>query len=298
MKKMLVVLAAALFACGGKDSSVDPTKTTFTYPAGHAPATSNETSAVSAGQTQLVGASGVGTADAATARDGIVSLADSVSFAGFGDSGLSGAVAGAPAQLHASGVAQSVVGHGMAALRGDEPASAMNWATCATVETGRITYDCHDTVTTTSGTITTNVTGTITRSVAGGTATYAWDLHVNVDTTGTIASGSGHDHATGSVAVTATTVVGSARSDWDVSTSVGAMSESFSFSHLADVNVVYDSGSSCVTSGTLEVRRVWTKQPAYAGGYDTHNYGLEITWTAPTSGTCGTVSVASGTENP
>lgn len=297
MKKMLVILAAALFACGGKDSSVDPTKTTFAYPAGHTPATPNETSAVSTSQTQLVGASGVGGTDAAVAKSGIVSVADSVSIAGFGDGGLTGAVAGVPTQLRASGVAQSVIGHGMAALRGDEPASVMDWATCATVETGRITYNCHDTVTASGETVTTSVTGTITRSAAGGTATYAWDLHIDANTSGT-ASGSAHDHATGSVAVTATTVVGSARSDWDVGVSVGAISESFSFSHLADVNVVYDSGSSCVTSGTLEARRVWTKQPTYADGRDTHNHGLKITWTAPTSGTCGTVSVALGTENP
>jgi hypothetical protein len=290
MKKMLVVLAAALFACGGKDSSVDPTKTTFTYGAGAAP-TTTESSAATSGQSAALGATtldnvSTGSAAGSLSSDSILTMPQDLGSTLMGNAGL----AQAPAPDRLTARTQQALAAGLSMMQGTPTADAIDYSTCITVTPGQITYACHDSQTANGATTTVGLNGTLTRTVSSGTATYVWDITASLSESDSTGTGSASNHYTGNLAITATTVVGTSRVDLDASASARGVSDSLTVSHLANVNVTY--ASDCITGGTLELRRVWVKKPQYVTGVDTNNYGVLFTWSG-----CGTVTVAWGTQN-
>lgn len=289
MKKTLfAALAATLAACGG-DGGIDPTKVTFTYPAGSTP-TSSEQFAVEDGVIAVHGAQ-ADTLDASSAdpngSGGLVS---------FGENVLESASSGQlqkPVAAAMQRTAQKYVGGALGRI---QPAYDPS---CITVVPGRITYDnCTEPLYLPEFGLeaTVTVNGSLTRTVSdAGVAVVNWGLTVR--TSGSMATDygpitfRGAGNYTGELTIDSTSIVGSSRSDTSSSASFQGTTDSEAVTYLTDYDVTYEASAGfCLSGGTIEVRRVWTKRPQGVDGDPYYaDVGLLLTFGSPA---CGDVTVA------
>lgn len=272
MRKPAAVLLVVLAACGGSDKA-DPAARAFTYGAAVTP-TAGESAAAAAGEDSTADGAALQAStagDPAAAGSSIVALPDVMAAEAWSTSTLA---------LQGS----TSTGRTLASLGG--PAAVMAYgfddAGCLTIVPGAsVTYaGC----TVTLGTGLVRVDGKITLSGP----TLGWDLTSRFTDAATGYSMSAAVHATGALTFGAATVTGQARSDTQATVTSGGMSVSAAYTTLADVALELQRDPFCVTGGTLELRRVWTKRPA--GAPSTGEYadqGLRFTWQG-----CGTVLVA------
>lgn len=296
MKKTILAAVAVLAACGGNGSTLDPNTVKFTYGAASTPAAgSPEASAATTGETALATAPAAPTTTDPALGDpnaaSIISLPEAMSSQLMGSS--------TTVMSAQTGAAQKALAVGMGRLT---PAGAgFDNPACVSVTPGVITYSgCKITVPNTTGaTETITVNGTVTRAVAGAVANVGWDLRTHFTSTDPSMTLALDMHQTGAIAITAPaittdpwTLVGSARSDTDVNVSANGMSVSASVTVLAgyDLQFVNDP-SFCVTGGTIELRRVWTKRPTGVTTAQVPDEGILFTWNG-----CGNVNVAWGTR--
>jgi hypothetical protein len=272
MKNRAAVLLVLLAACGGSDKTPDPAARTFTYGAAVTP-TATEAAAATAGEASTSDGTALQTStatDPATAGSSIVSLPDVMASEAWSSSSM--ALQGSPSTART-----------VATLGG--PAAVMAYGfddpSCLTIVPGAsITYSS---CTVTLGTGMVRVNGKIT--VSG--ATLGWDLTSRLDDATTGYSMTATVHATGALTFGATTVNGQARSDTSATVTGGGTTMSAAYTTLADVALELQRDPFCVTGGTLELRRVWTKRPAGAGSTGEYaDQGLKFTWQG-----CGTVLV-------
>ncbi len=95
-------------------------------------------------------------------------------------------------------------------------------------------------------------------------------------------------HQSGSIAVTATKISGKALSEFAGTVTNRGQSVSFGLATAALMDLTYQSSpTSCVTGGTLEVKRVWTQKPSGVSGAD--DAAVKLSWTG-----CNAVQIAHG----
>jgi hypothetical protein len=175
-------------------------------------------------------------------------------------------------------VTQQLLGApGVASLRAGTPAGKpvpQTFEDCVVVTTTSITFD--NCVTTSAGT--TSVTdGTFT--VLNGGADIAWELRIDV-----VSDSSGYHseillETAGNLSATATGFSGQFRSEIDVSLVGNGYSIAYGMSEAMIVDLSFASTTACVTSGTLEARRVWTQRPSGVPATSYPDRAVLIVWT-------------------
>jgi len=269
---MLAGLAGLVVGCGSSTSG--PPLKTYNYGAGSLPTGAQEFAATAAEDgfqgMSTAGSNVAGAMNGPTLGDTVanqISLATGSGLARSPDVSL-------PAAVKAGPVA-SAARSGMAgALR-----SPALQASCAVVGTNSVTYsNCTYDSAGFNGTL----NGTIT--VNGGTITWDITYTISISTQGV--SGNGHFHFSGNVTVTASTIVGSGRSEYVVHASGNGESIDVGQTTGFDANLQYATPF-CVTGGTLEIRRSMVVSGATSGSADG---GVKFTWSG-----CGQVTVAVGT---
>lgn len=270
-RSVLVGLVAVLAACGGEDKKADPASRTFQYGAATVP-TMTEAAAAEIGEGGTSDGAALqadATVDPATAGSSIMSLPDRMAAEAWSSSSLA---------LQASGLERTVAalgGPSAVTMAGfDDPA-------CVTLAPGLVTYSA---CTVALDTVVIRVDGRISRTGP----TLAWTLTTRMTASDPQYSTTITVDATGALAFGAADVTGRARSDTQATFSgPSTPSMRFAYTTLADLDLDFARDPFCVTGGTLELRRVWTKRPA--GAPTTGEYadqGLKFTWQG-----CGTVLV-------
>jgi hypothetical protein len=266
--------------CGGSgNSNWAPNLKTYNYGTPVA-ATTTQKAAASNAQTSIHSLSG-STASGQTAQAASApGLTDSI-----GEQALGALVANPEDPGAQSLTAERGAREGLAAIIAHSAGLAAHQDTalntnCAVISASTVTYN-NCTYSASGYSYTLN--GTIT--VASNTVTW------NVTFSGAL-SGSGYSYNyngawSGTVTITATTIVGDGRSAWVGHYSYGGTTVDYSYSLGIDLNLTYTSSPWCVTSGTLEVRRTvsWSGQ----GSSPLSNKGLKFTWSG-----CNQVLVAQG----
>jgi len=250
LRNLSIGLATALLAaCGGGSGTNAALSHNFNYGAPMAPTTSEQTAASSA-QTSLSTTASFNSSANANTGASVIGFAASLDSLVFGSTGLSMAPVGTD-------------------LRG--ALIAADFSTCSTVVGGTVTFsNC----TQTSGSYTLTLNGTISSAAAG---MVTWN--VTATFSGTVTGGSINFtlHESGNLDVTSTKVTGNALADISASGSVNGQSFSIGVSSAVIIDVTYQTTpTSCVTSGTVEVKRVWTQKPS---GLNVADAGVKITWT-------------------
>jgi hypothetical protein len=156
--------------------------------------------------------------------------------------------------------------------------------TCATVVSGKVTFNnCVQTEQGFSVTLNGSITATAGHVVWAITAGFSGTSNGE-----TINIAMNH---TGDITVTDTTIKGNAASEFSGSVSAGGQSASFGFAVAVLFDLTYQTApTACVTSGTVEVRRVWTAKPQGASGSIFDDMGVKLIWNG-----CGTFQVAHST---
>jgi hypothetical protein len=189
-----------------------------------------------------------------------------------GDSGAALAVAGA------SPVMQRALA-GRAAIAGGT-VTGFDDPTCQTVTASSVTLKgCTTTIVYGTTTERVSVSGSLALSNANQTLT--WDLSIAVAVTDT-SMGIGETvnvHQSGTLTVTASTIQGSMLSETTANVTYGGMTFTFGFDESVNVDVTYAGSPPCVTSGTLEAKRVWTQRPVGAPASAYPDLGAKVTWT-------------------
>ena len=250
-------LSSLLAACGGSHGNAAASKS-FTYGAPQAP-TQSEQAAAATAQGHLSATADFSAAPSAEKGASIIALADELAFAELG--------------------ASTPVPH----PGGPELPRALrnaDYSACTTVTATSVTFrNCSQQ----EGGFTITLNGSVT--VAAGAV--SWDI--NGDFSGTSpdgATGSVSLHQSGNLAVTATTISGKALSEFSGTVTSRGQTFNFGLATAAVMNLTYQSTpTSCVTGGTLEVKRVWTQRPAGVSG--ANDVAIKLTWTG-----CNAVQVA------
>ena len=267
----LLVLVAALAACGGNDK-VDPASRTFKYGAAIAP-TPEETYAANIGEGSTSDGAALqadAAADPAMAGSSIQGLPDRMAAEAWSSSTLA--------------LQSSATGRTLATLGG--PAAIMTAGfdnpDCVTLAPGLVTYSA---CTVALDTMMIRVDGKVSRTGPS----LSWDLATRLTETDPQYSMTITVDATGALTFGPGTVNGRARSDTRASVSgTGMPSVRAAYTTLADLDLEFVRDPFCVTGGTLELRRIWTERPAGAptdGQYA--DQGLLFGWQG-----CGTVLVS------
>jgi hypothetical protein len=251
-------LLALLAACGGSGNAA--LSKSFTYGAATAP-TSQESSAASTAQSNLSSTRSFSTQADATKGLAIVEFADSIAAAALGSAAIPGLRSG-------TDISQP--------LR-----EATSLDTCATVAANTVTFNnCTisesgfnlsfgGTVSVSANTVTWNINGSFSGAEQGVTFNIT-------------------HHQSGTFTVTDTKVTGNSVSEFGGNISGQGQSVSFGLATAAVVDLTYQSSPSfCVTSGTVEVKRVWTAKPNGASGAAFADAGIKLSWTG-----CNALTVA------
>jgi len=119
-----------------------------------------------------------------------------------------------------------------------------------------------------------------------------WDLTEAVDLSETSPQGNStlsvKGHQSGSMTLTATTLKANELSSLTLSINAQGQSASAGVDEAVDIDVVFDAGPpSCITSGTVEAKRVWTQRPSGATSTQLPDEAAKVTWTG-----CGTATIA------
>jgi len=255
-----VAVLALLAACGGSGNAA--LSKTFNYGSPQAPSSQEQSAAASAQSGMADSAAFNATADAAKGL-AIVGLTGALATAALGDLGIAAAQ---PAHL-------------------SQALSVADLSTCATVSGNTVTFkNCSATeqgfsfslngsITATSGAVSWNISGSFSGTEVG----------VSFDIT---------SHAAGNFTFTANAVNGNATSELNGSFSGGGQSTSIGVAlavvvdHLT-TQAATQSTPFCLTSGGLEIKRVWTQKPQGVSGPGTNDAGVKIVWSA-----CNTFLVA------
>ncbi|TMA28164.1 MAG: hypothetical protein E6J78_07245 [Deltaproteobacteria bacterium] len=258
--------AAAMFlaACGGGGNAA--LSRNFAYGSAQTPTSSDQTAASTA-TTNLSAASSFSSSPSATSGASVVDFAMVLGSLAFGSSGV-------PVRLPGDVTISS-------ALR-----SAADLSSCGTVSGNTVTFNnCTDSSAGTSITINGSITATansVTWNISGsfsGTETSSTGQTINFNF---------NLHEAGSLTVTSTKVTGNATADFGGSVSSQGQTINFGIATAALVDVTYQGGQTpCITSGSVEVKRVWTQRPAAASGAQYDDVGVKLVWSA-----CNTFTVA------
>lgn len=272
---------AALAACGG-DDGVDPAAVHFTYGAPVAATVgSSEQYAAEDGSLLLSDGATLRAAGDATAAEiasgSLPMIPDDMASYVF-DGGMVGM---APGGVDVKRVAGALAGNSFdrAALGDgfDDPG-------CVTASPGEVRYTSCVLTMPEQG-MAMAVNGTFGR--AGDVV--SWDVTMTVTMTDVDFTMTSGNHLHGSITFGASTIVGQARSDQSVNAHVQGQSVRAGATTIADLDLEYVAGPFCVTGGTLELRRVWTRRPTGATSADLPDQGVKFTWQG-----CGQVLVAWG----
>ena len=258
--KLLLAAPLALLAACGSSGNAALSKT-FNYDAAQAPTTA-EQSAGSSAQT---------------------SVSSTASFSGTPTAENGAALAGVALDL--AGAALGDAAFGMASPRAIKGAltraAEAGFDTCATVAANKVTFN--NCVQTESG-FSVSLNGSITATAGH----VSWSISAGFSGSDNGETISINMHHTGDITVTATKIVGNAASDFSGSVSAQGQSASFGFAVAVLFDLTYQtSPTSCVTDGTVEVRRVWTAKPQGATGAEFADVGVKLIWSG-----CGTFQVA------
>lgn len=244
-----------LVSCGGGGGNAAVSKT-FNYGAPQAPSTSEQAAASSA-KTSVTASSGFGSSPDASKATAIVSLADDLAATALGGVVLAN-MPQDPRVRRALSTAATVPECTTAT------ANSVTFNNCTQTESG-FTFTLNGSVSATADSVTWNITGGFSGSDQG------ISFNVNI-------------HQSGTLTVTSTTVKGSALSEIAGSVSGNGQNVSFGVSTAALVDLTYN--ATCVTSGSIEVKRVWSPRPNGATGPEFADVGVKLTWTG-----CDTVQV-------
>jgi hypothetical protein len=147
-------------------------------------------------------------------------------------------------------------------------ATSVSFANCLDVDHS-LTFTLNGTISATPGQIDWNLSNRVAGTESDG---------VSIDVTG---------HPSGSLAVTPTTIKGTALSDLGGSVT-GPGQSGFAVASAELIDVAYQAQPAfCITSGTIEVKRVWTKRPNGASGGVFADAGVKLAWIG-----CGAVQIA------
>ncbi len=249
LKAAVVFASLAIVSCGGGGGNAAISKT-FNYGTAQAPSTSEQTAAVSA-KSSVTASSSFGSSPDGTKATTIASLADDLAASALGSVAVATGVPQNP-QLRQ-------------AMRTAATAPACTTATATTVTFN----NCTDTQSGFSFTLNGSVSASnnsITWNITGGFAGVNQGVSFNVNI-----------HQSGTLTVTPTTVTGSALSEIGGSASGNGQSISFGVSTAALVDLTYN--ATCVTSGSIEVKRVWSPRPNGATVAQLPDVAIKLTWT-------------------
>jgi hypothetical protein len=258
-KAAAAVASLVLASCGGGGNAA--ISKTFNYSAAQAP-NANEQSAATSAQGAVSTTSTFNTTPDSNNASLIIGLADELAVSALG---------GSP--VGASPIAQDPrLRHAMRnAVTADctvVTATSVTFSNCTEMESG-YSFTLSGNITAAAGTVTWDIHGAFTGSNNG--------ISINLNL-----------HQSGALTVTSTTVVGQALSEMSGSVSGQGQTVSFGLDTAAMVNLTYN--QTCVTSGTLEVKRVWSERPQGASGPDFADVAVKLTWTG-----CNTIQVQHST---
>jgi hypothetical protein len=274
-------LCLILAACGGGDAGNAAVGKIFTYAA---PATATS-SQLSAAEAQVSGALSLKQSQSSLDVSASESLGDVTSITDelLGSSGADVSFATAPTSRTALTIASGGAGRFLTT----EASFVFENPGCVTQTLASVKLDgCTVTLSdqsdpTTTGKVTANGFASITSS-----ETLKWDLTVGVTFTKT-GSGGGSiaatAHRAGTLTVTETEIKGSMLGELSASATIGGASDSLAVSESVELATTYQTNPTCVTGGTLEAKRVWTKRPGSGGTYA--DKGALVTWTGCGIGT-------------
>jgi hypothetical protein len=252
MKKIVLVFPAIalLVGCGSSENAA--LSKTFSYGAPQAPSASEQSAATSA-QGSLSNAAAFSAAPDGTRGASVVSFVDDLASAVLGAAPTGMA---APTPASARSMVSSAFTSDCTVVSGD----TVHFTNCAQTDSG---------FTLTLNGIISSKGGTVAWDISGGFSGTDTGTTVNLDL-----------HQQGTMTVTASTIKGQGTSDFRGSASSGGQSASFGLSTAALVDLTYQTAPSyCVTSGTVEVKRVWTERPQGATGADFADAGVKLSWT-------------------
>jgi hypothetical protein len=284
-KTTLAALAALAAACGGNDG-LDPASVKFSYGAGTVPPVgSDEAFAVETTEATLALAPGmlVGTGSVDPASGRLMALGDAVA----------ADCMWAPVVSAASNSVWKDVAIGAGTLA--QAAVGTYDPACMIVTPGRIEYHGCSYTTLTEPVVTITEDGFVAQAVAIGTGQLSWDLRTRSTMAGDPSVDSSYQYG-GTIAIDASTIAGSTRSDSTSKvTATGMPGVTQALSVLANWNLHYRTDPFCLTAGTLEVHRVFTERPTGATASDLPDQGVLFTWEGDGTA-CGVVKVAWGTR--
>jgi len=259
-KAAAAVASLVLASCGGGDGNAAISKT-FNYAAGQAP-NANEQSAATSAQSGVSSTSTFNTTPDSNNASLIIGLADELAVSALGSSPVGASpIAQDPRLRHAM---RNAVTSACTVVT----ATSVTFNSCTEIESG-YTFTLSGNITAAAGTVTWDIHGAFTGTSNG------FSINLNL-------------HQSGALTVTSTTVVGQGLSEISGSVSGQGQSVSFGLDTAAMVNLTYS--PTCVTSGTLEVKRVWSQRPQGATGPDFADVAVKLTWTG-----CNTIQVQHST---
>ena len=257
VQKAAVALASVvLVSCGGGGGNAALSKT-FSYGAAQAPTTAEQTAATSA-KSSVTASSSFGATPDGTKATTIVSLADDLAASALGSVAVAAGVPQSAQLSHALRSAATVP------ACTTTTATSVTFTNCTDTESG-FSFTLNGTISSTNNVLTWDITGGFAGSDQGVT------FNVNI-------------HQSGSLTVTATTLSGNGLSEISGSASGSGQTINFGVSTAALINLTYT--PTCVTSGTIEVKRVWSPRPNGATAAQLPDVAVKLTWTG-----CDTISV-------
>lgn len=289
MTKRFVTIAlcsAALVACGGGDGdrANAATARTFSY---SAPVDTFPPTAAADAIESIVTFESAGDASSAVAAQGSLMaigyevLGDEPAFGGFAATEMPAALV---RDVRARTLRAALTGPGTEFAECTAVRNDANGSTTVEFE------NCQYSETTTDGTMTVKVAGT----VVGSPGAVAWNVTYALSMTAPDWAMTLGYHDVGDIDVTATTLKAHQEADVGLVVSGGGQHAELGFAQAVDLDVTIGTcatGTTSITGGTLEAKRVWTKVPRDYPPEVTVDAGVLYTWTG-----CGTAEMRSSTR--
>ena len=250
LKAAAAIASLALVSCGGSSGGNAAIGRTFNYGAPQPPTTAEQSAATSA-QGSMNAASSFGAGPNASGGTTIIGIADDLAASALGGADVPAAVA-QPGQLRNAIRAAATIPECTTATQ-----TSVSFNQCTDTESG-FSFTLSGTVSVSNGTVTWDVTGVFSGSNQG--------VSFNVSL-----------HQSGTLTVTPSTIKGSALSEIGGSVSGNGQSVSFGVSTAALVDLTYN--ATCITGGTIEVKRVWSPRPSGVTQAESPDVGVKLEWT-------------------
>jgi hypothetical protein len=155
---------------------------------------------------------------------------------------------------------------------------------CFTATATQITYN-HCTLT--SGGVTETINGSF--SVSSDGRSMQWDLTVTLAGTSSGASVNAAVHESGDLTVTSTTIKGNSKIEAAGSATSGGTTVDVALSEAVIIDVSYTVNPACITGGSIEARRVWSRRPQNLSASQLPDAAAKVTWTG-----CNQATIALG----